>query len=96
MFRELVAATRISPNEIRCHAPARPRHDFATADVVEPVPVGVSINGNEHERTHAGLAFQYYREDEYVKPKLRFVQPRGGPTNGGTLVEIVGHRLPGC
>lgn len=61
--------------------------------VLNMVNVSVTINGNPKDRTVSGHAFAYYRDDDQVKPRLRFASPRGGPTEGNTVVEIASHRI---
>ena len=63
------------------------------SNVTQMVNVSITINGNPKDRTNSGHAFAYYRDDDEVKPRLRFASPRGGPTAGGTVVEIASHRV---
>ena len=66
---------------------------LAESSVLEMVNVSITINGNPKDRTNSGHAFAYYRDDDQVKPRLRFASPRGGPTAGSTVVEIASQRI---
>lgn len=82
---DMAAGTASSSGDsVVCETPS---HAFDNITTV--VSVELTLNGKRHERTDSGLVFTYYREDElHVLPKLTKVQPYGGPTAGGTLVNI--------
>ena len=90
--REILPATLVSSKEIRCRAPPKSMFNVSSG-YLEAVPVSITINGQIADRTRTNATFSYYREDDHVKPKLRFAQPRGGPTDGNTTVQITGARL---
>ena len=83
-------------SDLDCHVMSgecRTKRLEEASNAVQMVNVSITLNGNPKDRTDSGHAYAYYRDDDEVKPRLRFASPRGGPTAGGTVVEIASHRI---
>lgn len=88
--REYIVATAESSEVMYCRTPAHPEWEGSDTSPTTVVPLEIMLNGNRHEATGSGLAFTYYRDQGYGRPKLQSVHPSGGPYEGGTVLNISG------
>jgi hypothetical protein len=92
LFEEIVPATRVSQNTVRCRSPAAPA---AVTDGRE-VRIGVSLNNRRFAMTAVGRGFVYTPSESSVAaaaaasplPAVVRVSPPSGPRSGGTQIVI--------
>ena len=71
-------------NATRCSDPAY------AASALAAVEIRVALNGNVSDVSSTALVYMILEPHE---PRLNYVEPWGGPPDGGTLVTIVGENL---